>query len=271
MLAGHLQSGAMTDPMSRFSLQGRSILITGASGAMGSEAAKGLGAVGANVTIAGGNAEALAELAATPELAGHCAVAPIRPDSPEEAAAIVQAAVDAFGRLDGMLVASGMNIAKPTVDMSLAEWERVMDANVRGSWLMSQAAGRVLLEQGGGGSIVLVSSTRGKLGHPAGYSAYCPSKAAVDLLAKTLATEWGPQQIRVNAIAPTVFRSELTAWMYEDDERGRTAREAMFARIPLKRFAEPEDFVGALIYLLSDASTFLTGQVVYLDGGYTAC
>ena len=183
----------------------------------------------------------------------------------------MQAAVDAFGRLDGMLVASGMNIAKPTVDMSLEEWERVMDANVRGSWLMSQAAGRVLLEQGGGGSIVLVSSTRGKLGHPAGYSAYCPSKAAVDLLAKTLATEWGPQQIRVNAIAPTVFRSELTAWMYEDDERGRTAREAMFARIPLKRFAEPEDFVGALIYLLSDASTFLTGQVVYLDGGYTAC
>ena len=95
--------------------------------------------------------------------------------------------------------------------------------------------------------------------------------AAVDLLAKTLATEWGPQQIRVNAIAPTVFRSELTAWMYADDDRGRTAREAMFARIPLKRFAEPEDFVGALIYLLSDASTFLTGQVLYLDGGYTAC
>lgn len=259
------------DPTARFSLQGSSIIITGASGAMGSEAAKGLGAAGANITIAGSNRAALEELAAQPELAGHVAIAAIRPDSVAEADAIVKTAVDAFGHLDGMLVASGMNIAKPTVDMSLAEWESVMDANVRGSWLMSQAAGKVLLAQGTGGSIVLVSSTRGRHGHPAGYSAYCPSKAAVDLLGKTLATEWGGQQIRVNVIAPTVFRSELTAWMYADDERGTAAREAMFARIPLKRFAEPEDFVGALQYLLSDASTFMTGQVLYLDGGYTAC
>jgi len=81
----------------------------------------------------------------------------------------------------------------------------------------------------------------------------------------------GSAGIRVNALAPTVFRSELTEWMYADDEKGRTTREAMFARIPLRRFAEPEDFVGALIYLLSDASNFFTGQVMYLDGGYTAC
>ena len=93
----------------------------------------------------------------------------------------------------------------------------------------------------------------------------------MDLLGKTLAAEWGPHQIRCNVLAPTVFRSELTAWMYADDEKGRATREAMFARIPLKRFAEPEDFVGALIYLLSDSSSFMTGQVLYLDGGYTAC
>lgn len=81
----------------------------------------------------------------------------------------------------------------------------------------------------------------------------------------------GPHGIRVNALAPTVFRSELTEWMYADDEKGRETREAMFSRIPLRRFAEPEDFVGALIYLLSDASSFYTGQVMYLDGGYAAC
>jgi NAD(P)-dependent dehydrogenase (short-subunit alcohol dehydrogenase family) len=146
-----------------------------------------------------------------------------------------------------------------------------MDANVRGSWLMCQAAGRSFARQGGGGSVVLVSSTRGKLGHPAGYSAYCSSKAAVDLLAKALAAEWGARGTRVNVIAPTVFRSELTAWMYADDENGRKTREAMLSRIPLGRLAEPDDFDGALVFLLSDASAFITGQVLYLDGGYTAC
>ncbi|MCX6413813.1 MAG: SDR family oxidoreductase [Actinobacteria bacterium] len=258
------------DPTARFSLVGKSIVITGASGSMGREAALGLGAAGANITLAGGNQAALEELAARPELAG-AAIAPFRPDTPEDAKAIVDAAMTAFGRLDGMLVASGMNKVALITDMDVADWESVMDANVRGSWLMAQAAGRVLIEQGEGGSLVLVSSTRGKLGHPAGYTAYCPSKAAVDLLGKTLAAEWGGAQIRVNVIAPTVFRSELTEWMYADDEKGRATREAMFARIPLKRFAEPEDFVGALVYLLSDASTFMTGQVLYLDGGYTAC
>lgn len=261
----------VADPTALFSLAGKSIVVTGASGSMGRAAALGLGAAGASITIAGSNVDALDELAASPELAGRVAIAPHRPDTPDDAAAIISAATGAFGRLDGLLVASGMNKVAPIVDQPLEDWEAVMDANVRGSWLMAQAAGRVLLAQGNGGSVVLVSSTRGKLGHPAGYSAYCPSKAAVDLLGKTLAAEWGGAGIRVNVIAPTVFRSELTAWMYADDEKGRATREAMFARIPLKRFAEPEDFVGALQYLLSDASTFVTGQVLYLDGGYTAC
>ncbi len=259
------------DPTSRFDLVGSSLVISGASGAMGRAAALGLGAAGANVTLAGSNLPALEQLAAEPALAGHVSIAPHRPDTPETARAIIQTAVESFGRLDGMLVASGMNKVSPIVDQSVEDWESVMDANVKGSWLMCQAAGRVFLDQGDGGSVVLVSSTRGRLGHPAGYSAYCPSKAAVDLLGKTLATEWGPAGIRVNVIAPTVFRSELTAWMYADDENGRAAREAMFARIPLNRFAEPEDFVGALQYLLSDASSFVTGHVLYLDGGYTAC
>jgi len=260
----------MVDPAERFSIEGKSVIVTGASGAMGSEAAKALGAAGANVTLAGGNAAALEEIAALPELAGRSTIVVRRPDTLADAEAIVAEALSAFGRLDGMLVASGMNKVGLIQDQSVDDWESVMDANVKGSWLMAKAAAPVLMEQKHG-SVVLVSSTRGKLGHPAGYTAYCPSKAAVDLLGKTLAAEWGPHQIRVNVLAPTVFRSELTAWMYADDDKGRAVREAMFARIPLKRFAEPEDFVGALIYLISDASSFMTGQVLYLDGGYTAC
>jgi NAD(P)-dependent dehydrogenase (short-subunit alcohol dehydrogenase family) len=255
-----------------FSVAGRSVLITGATGALGGAAARALAVRGARLTLAGGNASALAAL--VEELggaSGGVASVAARPERPADAAAMVDAAVATHGGLDGVLVASGMNHVAPITDMDVEDFDRVQDANVRGSWLVCQAAGRQLLAQGRGGGVVLVSSTRGRLGHPAGYSAYCPSKAAVDLLAKTLAAEWGPQQIRVNAIAPTVFRSDLTAWMYADDDKGRSTRAAMLARIPLGRLAEPEDFVGTLVYLLSAASSFLTGQVIYLDGGYTAC
>jgi NAD(P)-dependent dehydrogenase (short-subunit alcohol dehydrogenase family) len=275
-------TGAVAGPdsgvTSRFSVAGKSVLITGATGALGSAAARALAQAGAVLTLAGANVASLTGLAA--EVGGgpsaeprHRLVAtvPRRPQTPDDATEMVRAAVAAHGRLDGVLVASGMNHVAPITAMDVADFERVQDANVRGSWLVCQAAGRQLIEQGGGGSVVLVSSTRGRLGHPAGYSAYCPSKAAVDLLARSLAAEWGSAQIRVNALAPTVFRSDLTAWMYADDERGRATREAMLARIPLGRLAEPGDLVGALQFLLSDASAFLTGQVLYLDGGYTAC
>jgi len=262
--------GPDTGPLSRFSLAGKSVLITGATGALGSAAARALSQAGAALTLAGGSAHRLAEVAAGLE-SGSVVTVPRRPESPEDAAAMVQAAVDGHGALDGVVVASGMNHVAPIISMTVEDFERVQDANVRGSWLVCQAAGRQLIGQGRGGSVVLVSSTRGRLGHPAGYSAYCPSKAAVDLLAKSLAAEWGPAGIRVNALAPTVFRSDLTAWMYADDDRGRATREAMLARIPLGRLAEPDDLTGALLFMLSDASVFLTGQVLYLDGGYTAC
>lgn len=258
-------------PLAGFDLGGRSLILTGASGAFGSAAARALHALGAHLTLAGANAARLDALAADLSGPGRAEIVRRRPETPEDAEAIVSAAVGAFGDVHGMVVASGINRVARITEMPVEDFDAVQSANVRGPWLMCQAAGRHMLTRDGGGSVVLVSSTRGRLGHPAGYSAYCPSKAAVDLLARTLATEWGAAGIRVNAVAPTAFRSDLTAWMYDNDDETATAtREAILARIPLGRLPDPTDFTGTLIYLLSAASSFVTGQVLYLDGGYTA-
>jgi NAD(P)-dependent dehydrogenase (short-subunit alcohol dehydrogenase family) len=193
-----------------------------------------------------------------------------RADELSHAEAQGAAAVGAYGRPDGVVPAAGVHRDAAIVDQDPADWDEVQRANVRATWLVCKAAGRRLIDQGEGGKVVLLSSTRGKLGLPSGYSAYSPSKAAVDLLCRTLACEWGRHGINVNAIAPTVFRSELTEWMYAAEDPGLATRNAMLSRIPLGRLGEPEDFVGALVFLLSAAADFCTGHVLYVDGGYTA-
>jgi NAD(P)-dependent dehydrogenase (short-subunit alcohol dehydrogenase family) len=256
---------------SRFSVAGKVIVITGATGALGAATARALSAEGARLVLVAGTQDKLIQL--SDELSSEMQpvlALPVRPDSEMTADWIVAQTVEHFGRLDGILVASGVNDVKPAVDFPVADWQAVMDANVKGSWLMARSAARQFIKQGWGGKVIFVSSTRGKLGHSAGYSAYCPSKHAIDGLTRSLACEWGAQGICVNAIAPTVFRSPLTAWMFDESDRGTAARNGMLARIPLGRLGEPEDLVGAAQFLLSEASDFCTGQIIYIDGGYTA-
>ena len=143
------------------------------------------------------------------------------------------------------------------------------------SWMMCQAAGRQMIKQaeqgiGRGGKVVLISSARGLLGHPAGYTAYCSSKHAINGVVKALGCEWGKEGITVNALGPTLFRSPLTSWLFEDNEHANTSREKFIDRIPLGRLAEPEDLAGPLLFLVSPASDFHTGHTIYPDGGYTA-
>ena len=140
-----------------------------------------------------------------------------------------------FGRVDILVVASGINKVSKIVDQKAEDFLDVMDANVTQSWLMARAAGRQMLKQGQGGKVILMSSARGLLGHPAGYTAYCASKSAVDGITKALGCEWGSTGITVNALGPTVFRSPLTEWMFADDERGKTVR----ARLPDARAEGP--------------------------------
>jgi NAD(P)-dependent dehydrogenase (short-subunit alcohol dehydrogenase family) len=251
---------------------GQSIIVVGATGALGSATALRLAKLGANVVMTGANAERLAELQKEIEAIGAESVSVnLRPDSEENAEQIVAESVARFGAINGLVIASGTNKVAPIVEMTVEQFDLVMDTNVRNTWLMCRAYGSNLLSSGATGSVVIVTSTRALLGHSAGYTAYCSSKGAENLLTRCLAAEWGPKQIRVNAVAPTVFRSDLTAWMYADDEHATKTREGMLSRIPLGRLAEPDDVVGPTLFLLSDLARFCTGQILYVDGGYTAC
>lgn len=193
-----------------------------------------------------------------------------RPTDEAICAELMQTAADDYGSLDILVVASGMNKVSLINDMEPDTFTAVMDANVTQSWLLARAAAGQMKAQGKGGKIVLVSSARGLLGHPAGYTAYCASKAAVDGITKSLGCELGPTGITVNAIAPTVFRSPLTSWMFEDTEEAKTVRNGFLTRVPKGRLGEPEDLAGPLLFLASKASDFYTGHILYADGGYTA-
>lgn len=258
---------SLSDPLSLFDVTGKVALITGASGAFGAVAAECLSGAGCKVALAAGNADAMAEVAGRCKGETHQINA--RPDTEAACADLVAKTVEAFGRLDILVVASGMNKVAKIDDMEPETFTDVMDANVTQSWLMARAATKVMKDQGSG-KIVLMSSARGLLGHPAGYTAYCASKSAVDGITKALGCELGPLGITVNAIAPTVFRSPLTAWMFEDSDEAKALRGGFLTRVPKGRLGEPEDLAGPLLFLSSPASDFYTGHILYADGGYTA-
>src|SRR5882672_10981069 len=261
----------LKNPASLFDIRGKTAIVTGASGAFGALAAKVLAGAGANLVIAAGGADALKKVAAEcAALGGKVETVAVRPSSEANCDRIVAAAVSTFGRVDILVVASGQNKVSKIVEQEPEDFLDVMDSNVTQSWLMARAAGRQMLKQGQGGKVILMSSARGLLGHPAGYTAYCASKSAIDGITKALGCEWGDTGITVNALGPTVFRSPLTAWMYEDTDRARDVRKGFLARVPKGRLGEPSDLAGPLLFLASKASDFYTGHILYADGGYTA-
>lgn len=264
-------SELMREPLRLFDVKGKVAVVTGASGAFGAVAAQVLAAAGARLLLAAGKAAELEATAARCRALGAEVYAVcLRSNTEADADAIVSAAVDRFGEVNILVVGAGLNDVSPIVDMAPERFDQVMTGNVRGAWLACRAFGQRAIAQGSGGKVILMSSARGKLGHPAGYSAYCTSKAAVDGMTRALGCEWGKYGITVNAIAPTVFRSNLTAWMFEDTDKGTATRNGMLARIPLGRLGEPEDLAGPLLFLASRASDFYTGHILYADGGYTA-
>jgi len=261
----------LKNPLSLFDVKGKTAIVTGATGAFGALAAQVLAGAGCNLVVAAGSADALKKIASECEkLGAKVESVNLRPSSAAQCDKIVAAAVQRFGGVDILVLASGINKVAKIVEQTPDAFTEVIDVNVTQSWLMARAAGKQMLAQGRGGKVIFMSSARGLLGHPAGYTAYCASKSAVDGITKALGCEWGATGITVNAIAPTVFRSPLTAWMYEDNENATAVRKGFITRVPKGRLGEPSDLAGPLLFLASKASDFYTGHILYADGGYTA-
>ena len=185
-------------------------------------------------------------------------------NEPESVAAMV-AAANEHGELAILVNSAGLNRPGPTVDMQLADWDLVQDTNVRGTFIVSQAVGRVLLDAGRAGRIINISSQMGSVGYP-GRAAYCASKHAVNGLTKALGVEWASEGITVNAVAPTFIDTPLTKPMFEDPE----FREDVLRRIPAGRIGSVNDVSSAVTFLASRGAGLITGHIMLVDGGWVA-
>jgi gluconate 5-dehydrogenase len=259
-----------TAELQRFRLDDRVAVVAGGSGGVGVRTCGALAAVGAKVAIIGRSKERLEEARQAVEAAGGEALV-IAGDMADKAAAddAVAQTMDAFGRVDVLINGIGGGAGTALYDAEeypQSEWNRILDLNLTTALLVSQAAARAMIAGGRGGSVLNISSVRGQLGINAGYSAYVAAKGAMDALTRQYATEWAKHGIRVNAISPTFVRTEQAASLLADE----TFYNNLVGRIPLRRIADPDDLVGALLFFCSDASSFVTGQILTLDGGLTA-
>ncbi len=249
-----------------FDLTGRSVLVTGGAQGLGRAMAEGLADFGASILIVDKNLGLARQTAAEIGKRGvRCLAVGGDVTSPADAADAVDVAVREFGRLDVLLNNAGIVRNVPAEDMSLEDWGDVISVNLTGVFICAQAAGRQMIRQGGG-NIVNVASMSGLIvNNPQPQVAYNASKAGVIMVTKSLAAEWAKHGIRVNAIAPGYMRTALTAPFFERPE----TYQNWVVPTPLKRAGEPADLAGAVVYLASDASSFVTGHVLVVDGGYT--
>jgi NAD(P)-dependent dehydrogenase (short-subunit alcohol dehydrogenase family) len=257
---------ALMKNSSLFDLSGRVAIVTGGSAGLGLQMAEGLAEMGAHLALCARNkercqqaAEELAKLGVQ-TLALACDVK--QPSSIRDAAEAVFAQ---FGRIDILINNAGTSWGAPTEEMTLEQWNKVIETNLTGTFLFSQAVGKIMIAQRRG-KIINIASVAGMRGSPPRFSAigYSSSKAGVIMFTKDLACKWGMHNIQVNAIAPGWFPTKMSEKVIERD------RESLLDAIPLGRFGGPQDLKGAAIFLASDASEFVTGHTLVVDGGQSA-
>ncbi|MEX1378087.1 MAG: glucose 1-dehydrogenase [Eubacteriales bacterium] len=250
-----------------FSLEGKNAVVVGGAGGIGEAIAQGLINNGANVAIASRSIDNLNSAAEEIQKETGKKVLIFQVDAGDEDSVkkLVADVIEKMGRVDILVNSMGFNVKSSCLDFPMDKFDTLMNVNVRGVMLCCKEFANVMVDQNGG-KIINVSSVRGVRASAGGNSGYCATKGAVDMLTRTFAAELAPKGINVNAIGPALIATKLTAKQMM--EPGRT--EKYIANIPLGRIGVTEDVVGASVFLAAPASDFITGQIIYIDGGLTA-
>ena len=245
---------------------GKVVVITGAASGLGAESARRLAEEGARLLLTDLAADAGEALAATLGADAHF----LAHDVADEAgwSAVAGEAVRRFGRIDGLVNSAGVAAGAPLLEMTYADWRRVLSINLDGTFLGMRACAPAMA-QAGGGSIVNLSSILGKVGQ-AGAAHYCASKGGVLMLTKAAALEWAPAAIRVNSVHPGYIDTPMVAGSLLASENGNELRDLIISRHPLGRLGRPREIADAVVFLISDEASFMTGAELVVDGGYTA-